>query len=114
MRCGPVCPNRQLLTITRSGLISHSLWYESPHFAIARGEKFSETTSAQPTSRSTTATPSGLERFTETDSLLGFISTNIGPPFSPCGSPGRKWSSLKKSGRTPDSTRTTVAPWSAK
>ncbi len=81
---------------------------------MARGAKFSATTSAQAKRRLAIATASGCLRFSVSESFPGFRASNMSEPSSPWGFCGPRAYTRRKSGRDRDSTRSTVAPCSAK
>ena len=78
---------------------------------ITRGVKFSTTTSACSTSRSTSSRPSGFEKSMVTDRLAGLVPWNVGPYSIQSGSVGgRTVAKRMPSGRVGDSTLITSAP----
>jgi hypothetical protein len=70
---GPVCPNADTRTRTRSGLAASSTSGPSPHRSRVPGRKFSSTMSASRTSARTAARPSSERRSSTAERLFRLI-----------------------------------------
>ncbi len=71
---GPVCPKPVIRAITRPGLTRCSSSGPMPQRSSVPGRKFSTSTSARSASRSSSAAPSGADRFSPISRLLREIS----------------------------------------
>ena len=70
---GPVCPNADTRTRTRSGLAASSTSGPSPHRSSVPGRKFSSTMSASATRARTAARPSSERRSSTAERLFRLI-----------------------------------------
>ena len=113
VRSGPVCPRRHVLSMTSSGWSARSVSQASPSRRIVPGVKLSITTSAQPASRLARSRPVSLARSSAMPSLELLKFAKNCDLFA-SRSPSLKGGAMRSTSmRCADSTRTTVAPWSA-
>ncbi len=110
-RHGPSRPNAGIRTISASGLTAATVSQSIPRLVMTRGEKFSITTSQEPSSRRASASPSAVPSSSVTSRLFSLTARKMDPV-------SHQWSTVgglapanrMPSGRLSPSTFTTSAP----